>query len=45
MEIEKEDLKKILPGFEKCSQSESSCRDDLGIWNDTVTWQAATAGT
>lgn len=20
----------------KCSQSDSSCRDDLGIWNDTV---------
>lgn len=27
---------KILPGIEKCSQSESSCCDDLGIWNDTV---------
>lgn len=28
--------KKILPGLDKCSQSESSCWDDLGIWNDTV---------
>lgn len=29
-------FKKILPGIEKCSQSESSCCDDLGIGNDTV---------
>lgn len=27
---------KIFPGIEKCSQSKSSCCDDLGIWNDTV---------